>query len=78
MSVMLRYVSQNWLMCLELPLLKLIPDDLKTQEMCNKAVEKAPWLLYDVPVRFRTLGMCSRAVEKYLHPFRFISDHLKT
>ena len=42
MSVMLRYVSWNWLVCLELRLLKLIPDDLKTQEMCNKAVEKAP------------------------------------
>ena len=46
--------------------------------VCNKAVEKAPWLLYNVPVHFRTLVMCSRAVEKCLHPLRFIPDHLKT
>ena len=75
---MLKYVPWNWLVCIEPRFLKLIPDDLKTQEMCNKAVEKAPWLLYDVPVCFRTLGMCSRAVEKCQHPLRFISDHLKT
>ena len=29
--------------------LKIIPDDLKTKEMCNEAIEKASWLLYDVP-----------------------------
>ena len=46
--------------------------------VCNKAVEKAPWLLYNVPVHFRTLVMCSRAVEKCLHPLRFIPHHLKT
>ena len=68
MSVMLKYVR----------FLKLIPDGLKTQEMRNEAVEKAPWLLYDVPVPFRTLGMCSTAVEKFLHPLRFIPDNLET
>ena len=72
MSVMLKYVPWNCLVCIEPRFLRLVPDDLKCQEMCNKAIEKAPWLLCDVPVRFRTLGMCSRAVEKYLHPLRFI------
>ena len=75
---MLNYVPWNWLVCIELRFLRLIPDDLKTQEMCNKAVEKAPRLLYDVPVSFRTLGMCSRAVKKCLDPLRFITDHYKT
>ena len=77
MSVMLKYVPWNWLVCIEPRFLKLIPDDLKIHEMFNKTIEKAAWLLYDVPVHFRTLGMCSRAIEKCLHPFRFIPDHLK-
>ena len=56
---MLKYVPWNWLVCIEPRFIKLIPDGLKTQEMCNKAVEKAPWLLLNVPVHFRTWGMCN-------------------
>ena len=78
MSVMLKYVPWNWLVCIEPRFTKLIPDGLKTQEMCNKAVEKASWLLLSVPVHFRTWGMCNWAVEKCLHPLRFIPDHPKT
>ena len=78
MSVMLKCVPWNWLVCIEPRFLKLISDDLKTQEMCNKAVEKEPWLLYYVPDQYRTQEMRRRAVEKYLHPLRFILDHLKT
>ena len=77
MSVILKYVLWSWLVCTEPRFLKLIPDDLKTQEMCNKAIEKDPNMLKYVSVCFRTFGMCSRAVEKYLHPLRFIPDHLK-
>ena len=42
MSVMLKYVPWNCLVCIEPRFLKLIPDDMKTQtqEMSNKAVEK--------------------------------------
>ena len=76
--VMLKYVPWNWLVYIKPRFLKLILDDLKTQEMCNEDIEKAPRLLHDVPLRLRTPGMCLRAVEKCLHPFRFIADHLKT
>ena len=65
-------------MCIEPRILKRIPDDLKTQKMCKKPMEKVPWLLHYVPVRLRTKKMCDRAVEKCLHPLRFIPDHLKT
>ena len=42
--------------------------------MYNEAIEKAPWLLFDVPNRFRNLRMSIRAV----HPLRFIPpDHPK-
>ena len=75
---MLKYVPWNWLMCIEQHFLKLIPDDLKTQEMCNRAIEKVPWLLHHVPVHFRTAKMYKGAVEKCLHPLRFIPDYLKT
>ena len=57
--------------------IKIIPDDLKTQEKCNGVIEKAPWLLHNVSPRLRTHGMCSRAIKKCLHPFRFTPDYLK-
>ena len=75
---MLKYVLLNWLVLIEPRYLELIPDDLKTQEISNKAVEKVPWLLQYVPVHFRAPGMCFKVVEKCLHLLRFIPDHLKT
>ena len=36
--IMLKYVPLNWLV----RYLKLIPDDLQAQEMCNGAIEKVP------------------------------------
>ena len=34
-----------------------ISENFKTQEMCNKAVEKDPWSLMNVPDRFKTQDM---------------------
>ena len=34
--------------------LELIPDDLKTQKMCEKSVVEYPWELYYVPDQFKT------------------------
>ena len=76
--VMLKYVPFNWLVSIEPRYLKLIPDDLKTREMCSRAIVKATWLMHYVSLCFRTQEMCSRAVEKYLHPMRDVPDHLKT
>ena len=75
---MLEYVPWSWLVYIKPRFLKLITDDLKTQEMCNEAIEKAPWLLRYVPLCFRTQEMCSKAAKKCRHPFRFIPDYLKT
>ena len=44
-------------------MLLFVPDHFKTQEMCNKAMEKDPWLLGDVPDCFKTQEMCIRALE---------------
>ena len=43
-------------------LLFFIPDYLKTQEMCEKAVEKDPHMLCHVPDHFKTQEMCDKTV----------------
>ena len=43
-------------------LLFFIPDHLKTQEMCEKAVEKSSHMLCHVPDHFKTQKMCDKAV----------------
>ena len=44
-------------------MLCFIPNHLKTQEMCKKAVEKNLWALEDVPDHFKTKKMCEKAVK---------------
>ena len=34
--------------------LKFVPDQYKTPEMCEKAVEEDPWLLKFVPDQYKT------------------------
>ena len=41
-----------------------ILDNFKTQEICDKEVEKVPWSLAEVPDQFKTQEMCNKAVEK--------------
>ena len=72
-DVLKKHVLWKWLVYIRPNFLTLIPDDLKTQEMCNETVRIDPWLLYDVQYRFRDLEMIIRAT---IHPLRFIpSDH---
>ena len=76
--VMVKYVPLNWLVSIEPHYLKLISDDLKTREMCNKALEKVPWLLHYGPVRLRTQEMCEKDVEKDPYQLGDFSDCFKT
>ena len=50
-------------------LMKVMPDNLKTQEMWNEAVEEDPSLLAFVPYRFKTQEFCNEALaqNQYLH-----------
>ena len=41
--------------------LKFIPDNLKTQEICEKAAEEAPWQLFCD--QYKTQKICDKAVE---------------
>ena len=44
-----KHVLWKWLVYIRPNFLTLIPDDLKTQEMCNEAVRIDPWLLFLIP-----------------------------
>ena len=49
----------------EIPsMLQNVPDEYKTQEMCNDAVLKDPRMLKYVPNRYKTVEMCNKAVAK--------------
>ena len=48
--------------------IKIVPEWLKTVEMCTGAIEKAPWVLHYVPDHLKTQEMCNEAE----------NDHLKT
>ena len=50
-------------------LMIVMPDNLKTQEMWNEAVEEDPSLLAFVPYRYKTQEICNEALAQnpYLH-----------
>ena len=54
-----------------------VPEHLKTQEMCNEAVQMDPWALRYVPDHFVTQEMCNEAVEKSLRPKRCTIEQWK-
>ena len=58
--------------------LEFVLDHLKTQEMCERAVEKAPYTLKCVPDYLKTQGMCIKAVEKYPLILIFVPDWFVT
>ena len=55
-----------------------MPDHLKTQEMCDKAVDKDPNLFKYVPDQSKTQEMCNKAVDKDSEMLMCVPDHLKT
>ena len=70
--------SQGVLLRMSSVLLFFIPDCLKTQEMCNEAVKKNPWLLEFVPDHVRTQEVCSKVVRLDPWLLKIIPDHLET
>ena len=47
---------------LNILVLMFVPDQYVTQEMCNEAVQRAPWALKYVSDKFITQEMCNEAV----------------
>ena len=64
-----KHVPRKGLVYIRPSFLTLVRDDLKTHEMCDEAIEKTPWLLFDVSDRFRNQIMSIRA----MHSLRFIT-----
>ena len=55
-----------------------VPDDFKTQLMCDKAGKDDLWVLEDVSDHFKTQEICERVVENKPETFQFIPNHFKT
>ena len=55
-----------------------ISDNFKTQEVCDKEVEKDQWSLVEVPDHFKTQEMCNKAVEKDPCSLSEVPDHFET
>ena len=58
--------------------LKIVPDDLKTQGMCNETVRMDPYTLRYVLDHLKTQEVCDEAVCREQHALRYVSDNLKT
>jgi len=58
--------------------LKFIPKQLKTQEMCDKAVKYNIQLLKYVPEQFRTQEMCNKAIGKNPWTLELVPEQFKT
>ena len=53
-----------------------VRDNIKTQEMCKRAIKKYPRALKFVPDHLKTQEMCERVVKKYLRAPEFVPDWL--
>ena len=56
----------------------LLPDQYKTQEMCDKVVSKEPFMLKCCLDRYETQELCDKAVDAYLPPLKFVPDWFVT
>ena len=77
---MVKYIPWSQGMCnevvhIEPRSLTFIPDQFKTQEICDKAVEVEQYMLKVVPVHLRMGEMSNK---KYLNPMKDVPGHLKT
>ena len=54
-----------------------IPDNLKTQEMCNEAMREGPYNLQHVPDHFKTEEICNEAVDIEPLLLAYVPDRFK-
>ena len=55
-----------------------ISGNFKTQDMCEKAAEKFPYQLENVPDHLKTQSMCEKVIEKASWLLIYVPDYLKT
>ena len=59
-------------------MLWLVPDRLKTQDMCNRVVDGDSCVLKYVPDRLKTQDMCEEAVRESPWMLEYVPDEFKT
>ena len=55
-----------------------IPDQYKTQEMCDRVVSEDPFLIVYCPDKYKTQEICDEAVDDYLAALKLIPDWFVT
>ena len=59
-------------------LIRYVPDQLKTQQMYDKAILENDGTLMSVPECYKNQQLCDKAVEKYLYVLEFVPECSKT
>ena len=55
-------------------LLRFVPNQCKTQQMCDKAILENGGTLKSVPDCYKNQEMCNKAVDNYPHELEFVLD----
>ena len=59
-------------------LIRYVPDQLKTEQINDKAILENDGTLMSVPECYKNQQLCDKAVEKYLHALEFVPECYKT
>ena len=58
--------------------LEFVPDWVKTEEMCERPIEKDPWILRFVPDQYKMQEMCDKAFWEDTFSLEYIPDWFVT
>ena len=58
--------------------LSYVPENLKTQEICEAAMAQSPHALRYVPEQFKTAEYCHKAVQEDSRIFKYVPENYKT
>ena len=58
-------------------LLRYVPDQYKTQQICDKAILENGGTLKSVSDSYKNKKMCNKAVNNYPHALEFVSEDSK-
>ena len=55
-----------------------IPDQYKTQEICDRIISEVPFSIRYVPGQYKTYEMCDEAIDDCLAALKFVPDWFVT
>ena len=55
--------------------MRYVPNQQKTQQMCNKVILKNGGMLESNPDQFKSQEMCDKAADNYIHALEFVRDY---